>query len=300
MADTQEQAIPATEGTGAAAPIKPSMTYQPKDAEGNNIGRPQVVEGETWEEVANKIRDMHMHASQHIHSLRKQIKPETVTDTGVEFKPRDLTEAERWTLTTELSNPATVDTALERAMEAKLGAPVAKVRELLNRTQETDKIQRAEQESQAWLNTHLDYKICPHNQAAMIKYLQDNKLACTQQNLSYAFETLQQDGLVLLNEPEAPVTPQPQGAEVPPADERQHEAIPPAAPTSGTRPRGAPSATGLFAHNSSAVQGESTAKKSADAAFAREALSLPPEEYKRRIMSDAKFKQRVNEVFAQK
>ena len=307
MPETNESAIPAPEITPAPELIpaqqppkqKCRKEYQLTDAEGKPIGRPQVFEGDTWEEVTDKIATAHLHASRKISDLRQKIKPDQ-QDPDFEFKSRELTEEEKWKLATELSNPATVDAALDKLLEAKLGAPPTKVQEALNRTLQTDRIQRSRAEAQAFIDEHPEFKVCVHNQNAMTKFMQAKNLAWTKKNLEFAFEQLQQDGLVLLNDPEPEVKPQPEGTTVPVEVEQRQEPIAPPAPTTGTRPRGTASSTGLFSQHSSASRSESAAQKKSDEAFAKEVYKMTSDEYKRRISTDAQFRARVNAVFAPK
>jgi hypothetical protein len=292
MSDPIEQAIPAndTADQPEAKTFKYTKTYQPKDADGNPIGRAQVFESDDPQEVIDKIAHAHEMATRRMHELRKHVTGDQ-QELGFQFKEETLSDDERWEIAQSINDPSRMDKALDRALEARFGAPISKVREVLNKTVETDQTQRAMAETQAFVNETPEYKICKENQAAMQKYMVDNKLAWNRKNLSIAFESLAADGLVDVEETNALPS---EGTQVTTEPEPQTvEPIAPTAPAVVTRPRGTTSSS-LFRDHSSAIPGSGAgAGKKSDEEFAKQLAKMPQAELRRRL-SDPTFRARVD------
>jgi len=304
MPEVEEQAIPAAPETPVPTteptevhPDAPQQkryrkAYQPTDADGNPIGRPQVFESDDPQEVIDAIARAHEMATRRMHELRKQVQPDQQTE-PFQFREQQLTDDERWQIAHEITDPAKMDTALDKALEARLGAPVAKIREVLNKTVETEQIQRGVAESQAFLNETPEYKICPKNQAAIQKYIVDNKLAWNRKNLKLAFEALAADGLVELVEENAP---QPTPAPDDPPEQQHVETIPPAAPQAAPRPTRTTSSA-LFRSSSSAIPGGgAAARRQSDEEFAKQVAKMSQDELRRRITGDPQFRARLDSL----
>ena len=142
MSEPTEQAIPADENITptnepVAAPKAFRKEYQPRDAEGNPIGRVQIFESDDAQEVIDHIAHAHEMATRRMHELRKHVVGDQ-QELGFQFTEQTLSDDERWEIAQSINDPSRMDSALDRALEARFGAPISKVREVLNRTVETD------------------------------------------------------------------------------------------------------------------------------------------------------------------
>lgn len=266
------------------ADIKPEVfrkEYQPKDAQGQPIGPPQVFEGTSWQEVTDKIAQAHEHASVKIQELKRAVRP-TYADPVPEFKPRELTADELFKIHQDLQDPSKLRQAFRTLSEAEYGAPPEKIRESLGKNDFSETRYRVEREAQKFMDKHPDYVVCGENWEKIQGYFESHKddkgryLAATADNFEMIYEDLKAKQLLRL---QAPVT------EVPAPTEPG--AITPK-PT--TRPRAA--TTGLFSQHSSA---SGPAKPTLDV-FAQEVAKMPAQEYRRRINSDPSFRKQVEQL----
>lgn len=241
----------------------------PKDAEGKAIGPPQIFEGATHQEVLDKMAEAQRNASAKIMELRGKIKPDAAPALQT-FTAKTLTADELFKIQQDMQDPTKMRDAQRQLIEAELGAPITEVRESLASSRELKNIEQGKIESQKFLDAHAEYYACPENQGAIQKFMEgeDGKpLAWTKKNLEIAYETVR-DKLVAK-----------------PAATPAVEAITPT-----TRPRAA--TTALFSQHSSA---SGPAKPSLDA-FAQEVAKMPSQEYRRRLMSEPGFAQKVNDL----
>lgn len=257
--------------------------YQLTDEDGKDIGPPQVFEADSPTELADKLATAHINSSRKIAQLKKQIKPDEDSP-SYEFKPRALTADEKWKIKTQLEDPTTIDEALDTILEARYGAPVSKVVEVLQGASQTAKRNKEEAESRAFLTAHAkDYHACPENETAILEAMKSRNLAWTKRNLEIVFEDVQ-DKLV----------PKPSTQSTVPDPAEPDEAITSESPVPVERVRGATS-TGLMSRHSTA---STVPAKKADELFAEEVRKMPQAEYKRRITTDIKFRDRVNKLGA--
>lgn len=242
----------------------------PKDAEGKAIGPPQIFEGATHQEVLDKMAEAQRNASAKIMELRGKIKPDMAPAVQT-FTAKTLSADELFKIQQDMQDPAKMVDAQRKLIEAELGAPITEVRESLASSRELKSIEQGKIESQKFLDAHSEYYACPENQGAIQKFMEgeDGKpLAWTKKNLEIAYEAVRDK---LVAKPVVTATT---------------EVIPPA-----TRPRAA--TTALFSQHSSA---SAPAGQSQDDAFRREVAAMPSAEYRRRIMSDGQFRDRVNKL----
>ena len=293
--------MPTEQDTASQADVKPCRKeYQLRDADGNPVGNPQVFEGETWEEVADKCAQAHERATRRILELRGKIQPAKAEQLQ-QYTGRDLSADEKFELSNSLIDPSKTDVALDRYIESRLGAPLDKIRQTLTRAEEAAQIERARVEAQAFLNKHPEFKTCPENETKMVKYIQENQLAYTRDNLDIAMDALNEQ--LLFNDPQ----PQPAVTAVS-EDKAQEEPISsetveqpissrPATSASPTTRGKAPSPS-LFAHNSGTT-GVKSDKAEAEA-LAKEISKMSPEAFRRRAQTDPKFEARVNALLGTK
>lgn len=252
--------------------------YQLKDDSGKPIGPPQVFESDDPQEVIDKLAEAHQHASRKIAELRGKIQPDTAQPIP-EYKPKSLSADEKWKLTQELTNPDTADSAFDRLFEARVGASPEQVRTTLRKVSETDRKIDERAEAEAFYDYNQDYQPCLQNLENLNKFFEQNpNYARTRKNLELAWEEMKRGGLAVLKSTEQPKEAAKPEAEIAPQ----------------TRPRGSTS-TALFSQHTSAQQRGWETRK-ANESFAEEVRKMTQAEYKRRIISDPAFRQKVDNL----
>lgn len=258
--------------TTAITPEVFKKEYQPKDASGNPVGPLQVFEGASWQEVTDKLAQAHEHASAKIQELRKQVKPDAESAVS-EFKAKDLTADELFTIQQDMQDPSKMRDALRKLNEAEFGAPAPKIREALAKVENMERVEQGKAESQKFIDAHPEYHACAENQNAIQAFMTEGNngkaFAWTKRNLDIAYEAVH-DKLVAK----------------PAATTATTEVI----SSTVTRPRA--TTTALFSQHSSA---SGPTKPSLDQ-FAQEVAKMPSAEYRRRLMSEPGFAQKVNDL----
>jgi hypothetical protein len=190
------------------------IDYQATDESGNPIGNPTHLEADTQKELIEKMKETNIAIVRAYHKLKtgQQSGPDALKNAekrkpASEIKPRDWTTEEAFQTTSELQNPSTMRKAVRKAIEDELGAPLDEVRESITRTRKIDQ----EFVNQAFMAAHREFYPCVANAKAIGKYLWENQLAYTIENLEIAFDYLK-DSLI-----QRPATqPSQQNTEVPP------------------------------------------------------------------------------------
>jgi hypothetical protein len=281
--------------TATQADVKPCRKeYQIKDAAGNPVGNPQVFEGDSWEEVTDKIALAHEQATRRILDLRGKVQP-TKAEQLQQYTGRDLSADEKFELSNALIDPSKTDAALDKYIESRLGAPLDKIRQTLTRAEEGAQIERARLEAQAFINKHPEFKTCSENETKMVKYIQDNQLAYTRDNLEIAMDALSEQLLWNDPEPKPAVTAvsEDKAQEAPISAETVEQPISSRPATSASpNTRGKVPSPSLFSHNSGTT-GVKSDKAEAEA-LAKEISRMSPEAFRRRAETDPKFVARVN------
>lgn len=165
--------------------------------------------GETREQVVKELIKAQTHATRTIRENRRALKLEKPDPAQAlpEFNPRTLSTDERFRLTNDLNDPSKSDEALERLIEARLGAPLDVVRATLVQSQESAERARIVSEAQRFVSNHPEFKQCEENDKLMVEYLQARNMGYTARNLELAFDDLKE--VLVLNQPAAPVVIRP-------------------------------------------------------------------------------------------
>lgn len=199
-----------------AAPVvvagpKFRKVIQPKDDDGTLIGQPHVYEGETQEELDEKMAEAIANGTKKIRQLTRQATLESappvpegaiVDEEPPVWKPRELTEEEKFIVKTD------PEKAFAIQFEAQYGMPPDKKAKADQEIYNNSRINREKAETDIFTDDHPDYYRCKANQDAIVTFMQKNKLAWRATNLDLAFTELSAKGL-LANKPEAPVPPAP-------------------------------------------------------------------------------------------
>jgi hypothetical protein len=165
------------------APKKVVVDYQVTDEQtGAPIGRPTHIEGKSAEEVIEKLKNAHINAVRYAERLKKnQAKS---AESSTESK-RARQQAEQLEQEANLA----VETAVKENNPAKLKDAISKVSRA---EREAEVLRQAAVASelaiaQAWVDDNPDFYVCDASSSIMRKWLDDNGLKISYENLSRAF-----------------------------------------------------------------------------------------------------------------
>lgn len=191
------------------------VEYQPRDREGNPVGRLQRFEAPTEIELAGKVAAAHSNATVAYHEERKARKLENFVQPRksrpiYSFESRPLTADERTQIAADARKPESIVEAFRTVIEAEFGAPLEVVRENLRDVEEKKQREFLLAEATAFQESHPDYFPCPANERDMYAYMQKKDYAFDRDGLALAFDALRND-LVQRPEPisETPAAPAP-------------------------------------------------------------------------------------------
>jgi hypothetical protein len=175
--------------------------YQPVDEENRPIGGRQVIKYRTNEELRDKLVEQNTLL---IRKLRKETRnnrlgisekdeiPEDAQKYNgpIEFKPRQLTDDERFDISRRLLDPTTSVDATAQLLEAQLGAPLATLGQTLSDIQTENLKLRARVEVNAFMQDNPDYYKCGENFEAITSWMLRYNLAPVKANFQKAYDTL--------------------------------------------------------------------------------------------------------------
>lgn len=224
----------------AAAPavtekVKFVREYQPTDRNGLAIGPKQRFEADTLDELVDKIAAAHQAASAKVYETIKAAKlgdliaKDDDEEPVYDFQPRALTADERVKLTKDLVNPETAPAALENAISAVFGAPVAVIREQLRENTVAKLSEKARVTVDRFIQDHPEYIPSPGNQSLLIKYMQKHNMSFNKKNLESAYQDLRSADLLTVQAPR-PAEPKPAETPAAPAPPVAAEPATPPAP----------------------------------------------------------------------
>jgi hypothetical protein len=187
---------------------KKRYEYQPKDDEGRNLGRPQVILYDTQEELIEKLTEQNKLVIKEMRNLKKNnrlgiIESETIPETAtrfappVEFKPTELSVDDRIVLARDLTDPLKMEAAFDRLTAAKFGAPVEQIRKAITTTQQTMTDAQVRNEVSYFLQNTPDYYACKENFDTIYNWMIRYNLEPTRENFAMAFGRLSEAGILL-------------------------------------------------------------------------------------------------------
>jgi len=315
--EIQEVDVPVVDGTVQEI----SYEYQPIDDNGKPYGRPQVIKGANWEEIAKKVAHNHMEATK---ELRKQVRRNRLGEyeqdvipadapriTHNVITPRELTAEEKLEIAKDFLDPAKVDSAFDRLTEAKFGAKPDVITQKINKAAEDEEALRAKAEAELFVRTTPEYYVCDDNFYTMANWLIKNSLAPVCGNWKLAFNTLNAAGLLVsaptmreettpvvetvpatvqtTNEPEIPANPQSEVATT--------SRITSEEPSQPRRAVGV--ASGL--NKSTMTFKPSTSVQTQSNTLTVEVIEkMSADEYKKRMKTERGFANRVDELYAER
>lgn len=224
--------------------------------------------GATQEDVLSELVKAQSHATRTIREQKRVLKSTVKPDRApapIEFKPRQLTNDERYILTQRLNDPSQSAEALRDLLEAELGASMDTVRNTLTVSQETRLKSQYANEAQRFIAAHPDYKPTTANEKTILDYLTARDMDYTANNLALAFEDLK---------------------------DTLDQALPIPATVATVNGRARFATTGIPARSNVNVQPANRVVLTAE-----EINRMGPEEYRAKL-SDPKFRDAVNKLYA--
>jgi hypothetical protein len=193
------------------------------DVDAEDGSQVQTFKGASIDEVTDKLLAAQVNATRRINELKKSQTPDRRKATPA-FKPRKLSAEEEFAATNDIRT-GKVQEVVDRAVEASLGAPLASVRERLQREDQREANEAAAAAAEAFVQSTPEWYPTVENKLALWNYMEENNMDWTSKNFGMAFDHLMAGGL-LEKHPETPeVVPEPARRE-------------PIAPQPVTRPRG--------------------------------------------------------------
>lgn len=165
------------------APKKVVVDYQVTDEQtGAPIGRPTHIEGKSAEEVIEKLKNAHIHAVRYAERLKKN---QAKSAENATQSSRARVQAEQL----EQEANQAVEVAVKENNPAKLKEAITKVSRAEREAQVLrDAAIAAELAvAQAWVDDNPDFVVCDASSSIMRKWLDDNGLKITYENLDRAF-----------------------------------------------------------------------------------------------------------------
>jgi len=287
--------------------------YQVKDESGNPIGRPTHLEAKTWPEFIAKKDECHVQATRAFNRLKTQ-KVTFKQQQPVEPEYKPLTDEDMAALLKDLKGD---DSAKAVAAARKIaGSEVAKDREA---AREAEAKAKGKQIGFEFMQRHVkDFNPCKANSDLIGKYLEENQLEFTLDNLEIAFIALEHElapVVVPASRVEVPpvanppvTVPQALPAVQHPAAElaarQAAAAAPPAAPVPpATLPAdNTPPATPRPGINGGLEPGSLSAQRptvSGEPKYTREGILKMDKEKLKRLVKDPKSRAEINAVLAQ-
>jgi hypothetical protein len=244
-----------------------------KNAQGNRVS---TFKGKSYKEVADQLLQSQVHANREINRLRK---PDAARP-PLRVEPKQLTEADRLRLSTEITDPEKVVEAVEEIVTAKQGMAPAQVGKKFSQMDQTERDAYYAAEATAFRNEHPEFYPVPQNRDALFDELKANGWDLTRNNLAIAYQTLKERD-EMIPWPEGETEPQPRSNGRPNGQET--------APAPSPRPRSV--STGIRASDASASPPTPPRKQK----YTRADIErMPRAEYNDRIRSDPDFRRQVD------
>lgn len=152
--------------------------------------RVQRFTAPTLEALTAKMENAQLHATQRIHGLNEYLNPDKADMKMPEFKPRTLSADELAQTAVDLQQPGTMQGAVERLIEAAVGAKPQQIREGLQSAHLSKVMRHYQLETQEFIDNTPEYKKTPKNWEAMMRYLDAEDAPPSKKNLTIAFNKL--------------------------------------------------------------------------------------------------------------
>jgi hypothetical protein len=303
-----------------ATPVEVVEEYQATDDEGKPIGSPTKVIGtgttevDAYKDLAAKLKAVHLAATRKMAEWKAKYRVFDESKPAPLFEPIELSAADKLRLNRELADPATMESALDQLLQARLGVSPDEYRKKLREEDFQRQVAAGARETQAFLDDHPEFPISAASRQAMEgAFAAKSKertdagqapLAWTAHTLDLLFGDLVDSGAIMpLNlttkpigseaapQGQSPATPPAPGKEALPAETKGKENT--GTPGEVTRPRGARH-SGLTPGHSSIPQ---VAQPSdSDAEFLRTVDAMSTSALRRKLLADPAFRRRLDSI----
>lgn len=183
---------------------EPATVYRYEIDLGDGGGK-QVFEGETYEDLIEKLGKAQEHATRKIRELSAQKKADPTPTAPV------VNEEEEFVLSQELMvNPTK---AVEKVFEKLVGKPLSAFKNDMQRLEAFERAQRETENAKSFVQSHPEYVADKHNGNLMENYLRTFNMEGSPENIEKAFTALSERGLLKLktdntqDPEETPTTP---------------------------------------------------------------------------------------------
>ena len=261
-----------------------------RNAKGARIS---TFKGQTLDEVAEKLADSQIAATEELNRLRK---PDSARQ-PLSVRPQAITPADRLRYSEDIHDPEKVVEVIEEVVTRRSGIAPDKIGAEFARRSQAEQDAYYERESKAFVAEHPDYYPVPQNRDQIFEELKANGWDLTRNNLALAFETLKERETLIpwpddtqeqIPQDPAPrpyLTPKPVYMNGP--DSASGQTTAPAAPS--PRPRSV--STGLRRSDASADQPPPVRKKQYTRA---DVDRMSRAEYNEKLRSDPDFRRQVD------
>lgn len=187
-------AVPNAEAPKPADGAQPQAKFHQEIDLGDGSGV-QVFEGNTAEELINKLTEAQKNATIKIRDLSREMKLGMrqslvpAPDPQPEIKPRTLTSEEKFLIAQKFQDDP--DAAFSSVFSSKFGMTPEQMSQEIQLMRAERAGRQEEAESKAFMDAVPEYYATEKNATTMLNYLQANKLAITAGNLAYAYDELQ-------------------------------------------------------------------------------------------------------------
>jgi hypothetical protein len=158
-----------------------------ENAEGKRVS---TFKGKSEKEIIEQLLNSQVHANREIARLRK---PDALRP-PLRVQPKELTNADRLRLSSEITDPASVVEAVDEIVTARMGIAPNKLGADFGRKSSEEQDRIYGEEAQAFRTEHPDFYPVPQNRDALFDELKANGWDLTRNNLAIAFATLQERG----------------------------------------------------------------------------------------------------------
>lgn len=277
--------------------------FQPTDEDGRPIGGAQVIKYTTPEELAEKLREQNVLL---IRKLRQETKKnrlgiqdadELSEDTQrfggfTQFSPRELSDDERFDLSQKLQDPVTSVDAINAIIEARVGAPLDTLGPHVNDLEKENLSLRAKVEANSFVEDNPDYYRCNENFESITSWMVRYDLAPIKANFQKAYDTLKQQGVLILGAAQiAPIVEQPVPIVAPIVEQQPVRRVSTGLNNEDSSSVGVPLPPGADISYEYIVDGQKRVVTGLQAIAA-----MPGEEYKRRLLTDKEFGPKVDKL----
>lgn len=159
--------------------------------------------GKDHAEIILKLGQAQENASKRILELRTSAGGADPVRAVPSFQGKDLSPDESFKFGQELGDPAKAAAAIDRLIEARLGAKPEEIRQTLADAQSALQRDQYRREGLAFMGAFPEYAATPENEKRILGYLEAHEMGVTARNFGIAYEELRADGLLELKQDSA-------------------------------------------------------------------------------------------------